>query len=253
MLTVRVIPTLLLKNTGLIKGVKFKNHKYVGDPINAVKILNDKEVDEIIFLDVTATNSNKEPNYNLIEDIASQAFIPFGYGGGINTVEQVEKIFRLGVEKVILNTSAIKDLNLVRKASQMAGSQSIVISIDVKKNLLGKYKVYSNSGTKSTNLDPVKLAMLAEQAGAGEIMITSIDNEGTGKGYDLRLIKLVSSAVNIPVVASGGAGKISDFKLAVNAGASAVAAGSYFTFHGKHRAVLITYPEYQQLEALFKE
>ncbi len=253
MLAIRVIPTLLLKNSGLVKGVNFKNHKYVGDPINAVKIFNEKEVDELVFLDVSATNENREPDYRLIEDIASEAFIPFGYGGGITNIKQVKKIIRLGVEKVIINTSAINDLTLITDAAKFAGSQSVVVSIDTKKNFLGKYRVATNSGLTLTKLDPIELAVACEKAGAGEVMLTSIDNEGTSKGYDLDLINKICTSITIPVVASGGAGSLEHFKQAIDSGASAVAAGSYFIFHGRHKAVLITYPEYEQLEQLFKE
>ena len=252
MLSVRVIPTLLLRNNGLVKGCKFKNHKYVGDPVNAVKIYNDKEVDELIFLDISATTDGRTPNFDLLEDIASQAFMPFGYGGGLRNAKQVEKIFKIGIEKAVLNTSAIENLDLVKETSRIAGSQSIVVSIDVKKSLFGKYRVYSHSGQIDTKLDPVVFALRAEEAGAGELMICSIDCEGNGQGYDLDLIERIANAVGIPVIASGGAGSLTDFKNAVARGASAVAAGDMFIFHGKHKAVLITYPEYKVLEKLFK-
>ena len=252
MLSVRVIPTLLLRNNGLVKGCKFKGHKYVGDPVNAVKIYNDKEVDELIFLDITATKDGRCPNFELLEDIASQAFMPFGYGGGLKSAEEVEKIFKIGIEKVILNTAAVDNLDLVKETSSIAGSQSIVVSIDVKKTLFGKYRVYSRSGQIDTKLDPVEFALRAEEAGAGELMICSIDREGGGQGYDLDLTGQVANAVGIPVIASGGAGSLTDFKNAVAQGASAVAAGDMFIFHGKHKAVLITYPEYKDLEKLFK-
>ena len=252
MLSARVIPTLLLRNSGLVKGSKFKNHRYVGDPINAVRIFNDKEADEIVFLDIGATNSNKGPNFDLIEDIASQAFMPFGYGGGINKLSQIERLFKIGVEKVILNTSAIKLPELITQASKIMGSQSIVISIDVVKTLMGRYRVVTNSGKKKHNVDPVAFAMRVEELGAGEIIINSVDLEGSLKGYDLDLIKMVSSAVSIPVVASGGAGSLEDLKKAVDHGASAAAVGDMFTFRGKHKAVLITYPKYEELKELFK-
>ena len=252
MLATRVIPTLLLRSTGLVKGKKYKNHRYVGDPINAVKIFNEKEVDEIIFLDISATPNMSEPNYELIEDIASQAFMPFAYGGGIYNVEQIQRVFSLGVEKVIINTAATKDLNLIAEASALAGSQSIVACIDLKKNIFGKYKVMSNCGRKKTNLDPVSYAEDLVRHGVGEIMVCSVDSEGSRQGYDLSAVKLISDAVDVPVIASGGAGKLSHFKEAKQAGASAVAAGSMFVFHGKHEAVLITYPEYEMLTQLFK-
>lgn len=252
MLAVRVIPTLLLRNAGLVKGVKFKNHKYVGDPINAVKIFNEKEVDELVFLDISATIEKRKPNYELLADIASQAFMPFGYGGGLTSVNDIERLFKIGVEKAIINSGAAYDLSLITEASKVAGSQSIVVSIDVKKSMLGKYYVYTRSAQLNTKLDPVEFAKRAEDAGAGELILCSIDREGTGSGYDEKIIKDVTASVNIPVVVSGGAGNLHHFKQAVDAGASAVSAGDMFIFHGKHKAVLITYPEYDELVNLFK-
>lgn len=253
MLNIRVIPTLLLRNNGLVKGCRFKEHKYVGDPINAVKIFNEKEVDELVFLDITATQSGKGPNFNLLCDIASEAFMPFGYGGGISSCNQIEQLFKLGVEKVILNTSAYSNPQLIKDASSVAGSQSIVVSIDARKTFFGGYEAYIASSQQRAKMNPVELAIKARDLGAGEIIICSIDQEGTGLGYDKKLLKAVCSAVDIPVVASGGAGKLEDFSEAVNeCGASAVAAGDMFVFHGRHKAVLITYPKYSELVELFK-
>ncbi|HBZ37287.1 MAG TPA: imidazole glycerol phosphate synthase subunit HisF [Balneola sp.] len=251
MLRTRVIPCLLLRNGGLVKTVQFDNPKYVGDPINAVRIFNEKEVDEIAILDITATPSNKEPNFELIADVASQAFMPLSYGGGINSTEQIEKLFSIGIEKIILNSVLEHKPELITSAANIAGSSSVVASIDVKSNWLGKYSVYTNSGKKDIKVDPISYAKRLENLGAGEIIINSIDRDGTQKGYDTKLVGAISDAVSIPVVAIGGAGKLSDFKEAVDVGASAVAAGSFFVFHGKHRAVLITYPEYSTLEELF--
>ena len=253
MLKTRVIPALLIDNYNLVKGAKFKNHKYVGDPVNAVKIFNDKEVDEIIFLDISATLHNRGINFNLLEDIVSQAFMPFGYGGGIKDIQQIKDLFKLGVEKVVLNSAVIDNPELILEASSLFGSQSIVVSVDVKKNLFGQYKVYKESGTKDTGLDPISWCLEAEKAGAGEILLTSIDKEGTGKGYDLNLIENISSVLQIPLVASGGASEVNDFLRAVKSGASAVSGGDFFTFYGKHKAVLITYPKYSELEDCFKE
>lgn len=252
MLAARVIPTLLLKNGGLVKGSKFKNHKYVGDPINAVKIFNDKEVDELVFLDIEATQKGQEPNFDLIGSIASQAFMPFGYGGGIRNLAQIERLFKLGVEKVIINTSAIESPNLISEASNKVGSQSIVVSIDAVKTFTGKYWVVIRSGTKRVKVTPWELAKKVEALGAGEIIVNSVDREGTLNGYDSVLVEKVSRCVSIPVVASGGAGSLRDFKDVVDLGASAAAAGDMFTFHGKHKAVLITYPKYEELKELFK-
>lgn len=251
MIRARVIPSLLLSNGGLVKGAQFKNHKYVGDPINAVKIFNDKEVDELVFLDISANSETTGPNFELLQDIASQAFMPFGYGGGITNTKQIERLFKLGVEKVILNTSAVTNQQIIKDASTIAGSQSVVVSIDTKKNLFGNYTTFVKSGKKSTKLDPAEFAKEVESLGAGEILLTAIQREGTGEGYDLEIIKRVSESVNIPVIANGGASKLEDLVKALDAGASAVSAGKMFTFHGKHDAVLITYPSYDSLTALF--
>ena len=252
MLKTRVIPILLLQDGGLVKGVKFKGHKYVGDPINAVRIFNEKEVDELAFLDISATAQGKEPNYEFIEDVATEAFMPIAYGGGITKVEQVERLFRAGIEKVIINSAFYSDPELISHCSSIAGSQSIAVAIDVKRSILGKYEVLTKNASFKTNEDPVSYALRAEAMGAGELIVTAIDREGTNKGFDFDLISQITCAVNIPVVAQGGAGCLDDFKMAVQqANASAVAAGSFFTFHGKHRAVLLTYTEYRELEELF--
>jgi cyclase len=238
-------------NLGLVKTVKFKNPKYVGDPINAVKIFNEKEVDELIFLDITATTEKRKPNFRLINDIASECFMPFGYGGGISDLNDMRELFNLGVEKVIINTYAVENPSFVKSAAERFGSQSIVVSIDVKKNLFGKYQVYTHGGKKVTKLDPATFAVRMEEIGAGEIILTSINRDGTMEGYDIGLIKKVSQSLNIPVVASGGAGTIQDFANAVKqGGAAAVAAGSLFVFLGKHRAVLINYPKQTEIETL---
>lgn len=250
-MNIRVIPTLLIKSTGLVKGSQFKNHKYVGDPINAVKIFNEKEVDELVFLDVSATLEGRSPNLKLLQDIASQAFMPFGYGGGIKRIEEIEALFRIGIEKVVINTAASQNIGLIKEASTLAGSQSIVVSIDVRKNILGKYQVFIQSGQINTKQDPVGYAKRMEESGAGEIILCNIDREGMGQGYDLDIINCIAGSVGIPVVASGGAGNLLDFKKAVNEGASAVAAGNMFVFHGKHKAVLITYPKNTELKELF--
>ena len=240
---------MLLKNEGLIKTVKFKQPKYVGDPINAVKIFNEKEVDELIFLDITATIENRRPPLGLISQIASECFMPFCYGGGISSVEDIAELFKLGVEKVSINTQAVVNPLLIREAAELFGSQSIVVSIDVKKNLFGKNRVFTHGGRKSTNRDPVDFAVQMEEAGAGEIFLNSIDRDGTMQGYDLELIKQIAASVGIPVIACGGAGRLDDFADAIKkAGASAVSAGSFFVFQGSHRAVLITYPPVNELE-----
>lgn len=251
MLRVRVIPTLLLSNAGLVKGVKFKNHKYVGDPINAVKIFNEKEVDELVFLDISATAGQEGPNFELIKDIAGEAFIPFGYGGGISNMSQIDQLFRLGVEKVVINSAFHSTPELITEAANAYGSQSIVVSLDVRKTLFGGYDCYSQCGNTKVKTPVLELAQKAQALGAGEIILCNIDKEGAGSGYDLKLIKQVTEVIDIPLVASGGAGTLDDFYQAIEAGSSAVAAGDMFTFHGKHKAVLITYPKYKDLEALF--
>lgn len=253
MLRNRIIPVLLLKNAGLVKTTRFKNPTYIGDPINAVRIFNEKEVDELILLDITATNENREPDYRKIEEIVSEAFMPVGYGGGINKLEYIEKLFKLGVEKVILNSAAQLDNNLIKKASQKFGNQSITISVDVKKDFWGKRKIYTHSGSKKQQIDLVAFLKIAEDSGAGEIFINSIDKDGTMSGYDIDLIKEVSGNINLPIVACGGAAKIEDFSLAIKAGANGVAAGAMFVFQGIHRAVLISYPKYDDLEKLMNK
>jgi cyclase len=248
----RVIPCLLLKNQGLVKTLRFKNPKYLGDPINIVKIFNDKEVDELVFLDIAATVEGREPPYALLEDIASEAFMPLGYGGGIRTLDQIRTILGLGVEKAVINTSAFENPGLVSEAAGIVGSQSVVVSIDVKKGFWGRYEVCTRGGRKSTGLDPVAFAGEMERLGAGELVVNSIDRDGTMKGYDLDLIRAVTDRVNIPVVACGGAGSVADLARAVKEGrASAAGAGSMFVFHGPHRAVLISYPRDEELKKAF--
>lgn len=252
MLTTRVIPCLLLKGQGLVKTIKFKDPKYVGDPINAVRIFNDKEVDELLFMDITATLERKAPPLKIITEIASECFMPLAYGGGVRSMEDVRRIFAVGVEKVCINTHAVEKPEFIRQASDIFGNQSIVVSLDVKKNLFGKYEVYTHGGTKNTKLDPVDHAVRMERMGAGELFLNSIDRDGTQQGYDVDLIRKVASAVKIPVIACGGAGTIAHLAEAVNAGgASAVSAGSMFVFYGKHRAVLITYPSQKELSHAF--
>ena len=254
MVRTRVIPCLLLRNRGLVKTVKFKDPTYLGDPINIVKIFNDKEVDELIFLDITATVEGKQPPFKLLSEIASECFMPLGYGGGIRRIEDIRTILSLGVEKVAVNSYAIEKPTFIREAAELFGSQSIVVSIDVKKNFFGKYELFTHSGTKKSGLDPVKFAVNMEQMGAGELLVNSIDRDGTMQGYDLELTKKVSEAVSIPVVACGGARTIADLGAAINdGGASAVAAGSMFVFHGPHRAVLINFPTPKELQEAFQE
>ena len=249
MLHKRVIPCLLLRNLGLVKTVQFKNPTYLGDPINIVKIFNEKEVDELVFLDITATPDGKPPAFEKLKEISDECFMPLGYGGGIRKIDDIQRILTSGVEKVIINTHAATTPSFIEEAAKLAGSQSIVVSIDVKKSFFGKYEVYTHGGRKKTPLDPVEHAVHMQDMGAGEILVNSIDRDGTMKGYDVELIKKISSAVSVPVIACGGAARVDDFVQAVKVGgASAVAAGSMFVFQGKHRAVLISYPSYDELK-----
>jgi len=243
---------LLLRNNGLVKTVKFKESTYIGDPINTVKIFNEKEVDEIFFLDIDATRLKKEPPYDLIQNIASECFMPFAYGGGIHSLQQIERIIKSGAEKIIINTQAFLGKNFLKEAVQQFGSSTIAVSIDVKKEFLKGNIVYVKGGTQSTGLNPVDYAREIENAGAGEILINSIDRDGVMEGYDIELIKSISGSIKIPIIACGGAGRLNDFSQAVKqGGASAAAAGSFFIFHGKRRAVLITYPSYSEITNLF--
>jgi cyclase len=252
MMLPRVIPVLLLRNGGLVKTIKFKDPKYVGDPINAVRIFNDKGADELTFLDITATRERREPDYKRLIDIASECFMPLAFGGGIHTIEAARKILSIGCEKVIVNSIASENPEFVRNAANVFGSQSVVVSIDVKKNLFGRYEVWTHCATKNTGQDPVSYARRMEGLGAGELFLCSIDRDGVMKGYDIDLIKQISTAVAIPIVACGGAGTVEDLGTAIFQGkASAVAAGSMFVFHGKHRAVIITYPDPEQLNKVF--
>lgn len=248
----RVLPCLLLRNLGLVKTIKFDKYRYIGDPINAVRIFNAKEADELIFLDIDATRENRKISLPLVEKIADEAYMPFAVGGGIQSLQDIRDIFAAGAEKVIINSSAYTNPSLIREAADTFGSQSIVVSIDVKRKLFGKNEVYTHGGIKNTRKDPVGYARNMEAAGAGEIMINSIDRDGTMEGYNIELISIISDAVRIPVVACGGAGNLQDFTNAVKrGGASAVAAGSLFVFHGKRRAVLINYPTKDELRQVF--
>jgi cyclase len=252
MLQIRVIPCLLLKNDGLVKSIKFKDLRYIGDPINAVKIFSEKEVSELIFLDIMATRQNKKIPMDLIIKIAEESYMPFSIGGGIRSIDDIKNILYNGAEKVVINTAAFENPHLVKEASRIFGNQSIVVSIDVKKKLTGNYEIFTRGGTSSTGMEPLKHALYMEEMGAGELMINSIDRDGTMQGYDINLVRQIADAVSIPVIACGGAGKIEDLAEAVNKGhASAVAAGSFFIYHGPLRGILINFPSKEDLEKLF--
>lgn len=253
MIRTRIIPILLLMNGGLVKGTNFKNHKYVGDPINAVKIFNEKKVDELFFFDLSAGRENQNIQFDLISDIAGEAFMPLGYGGGIKNINQIEKLFKIGIEKISINTAAYFDQTFLKDAVKVVGSQSIVISIDVKKSLFGKYEVYVNNGKKNTKLDPITYAQKMQDCGVGELILCSIDREGTNEGYDLKLLEIVSNAVDIPVIGFGGASSLLNMLEAKNkSSVSGLAAGNLFVYYGKHKAVLLTYPTDDEVKKLFK-
>jgi cyclase len=249
MLLTRIMPCLLLKDGALVKTVKFKDPGYIGDPINAIRIYNEKEVDELIFLDITATVEKREPPYKVLSEIASECFMPVTYGGGVRDVETIRQILSLGIEKVAINSHAVENPDFVRAAADKFGNSTIVVSIDVRKKMFGRYEIFIHGGRKGTGLNPIDFAVKMEQMGAGEILLNSIDCDGMQEGYDIELVHSVTSAVGVPVVICGGAGKIEDFRAAVKeGGASACAAGSMVVYYGRNRAVLINFPTRSELE-----
>lgn len=253
MLAVRLMPCLLLRNAGLVKTIRFADPSYVGDPVNAVRIFNDKEVDELVLLDIYATIEGKRPPFKTIREIASECFMPVAYGGGIRSLEDIREIFSLGVEKVVINSHAVENPAFIQDAAERFGSQSIVASIDAKRSRWRReYRVYTRGGKTDTGLSPVDWAAQLEALGAGEIFLNSIDRDGTMEGFDLDLIRQITQTVQIPVIACGGAGKLDDLRLAVVEGAaSGVAAGSMVVYHGRHRAVLINFPSRADQERVF--
>lgn len=255
MLNPRIIPCLLIHNKGLVKTVNFKDAKYVGDPINAVKIFNEKEVDELIVLDIDATREGREPNYGLIENLATQCRMPLCYGGGIKTVEQAQRIFGLGVEKIAVSSIAVKNPNIISEMASRVGNQSVVVVLDVKKNVLSSnYELFTHNGSKGTGVDPVKFALQMEKAGAGELVINSIDRDGLMNGYDHTIIDSIMEVSDIPITVMGGAGSLEDIGVIVRKhGTIGAAAGSLFVFKGKFKAVLISYPTPLEKEALLNK
>lgn len=239
----RVIPCLLVRGNGLVKTRRFKDAVYVGDPVNAIRIFSEKEVDEIAVLDIDASREGREPNYELISEMAGEAFMPMAYGGGVRTLDQVRRLIRSGVEKVVVNTAATESTDLLTEAAAVFGSQAVVGAVDVKRTLLGGCKVVARSATVDVKVSLEDHVRRLAGAGAGEILLTSVDRDGMMNGYDLDLIKRVAQCVSVPLVACGGAGTIDHLSQAIREGASAVCAGSMFVFHGKHRAVLINYPK----------
>jgi len=234
-----------------VKTFNFKSHKYVGDPINAVRIFNEKEVDELAIFDIDATILNKDPDYILIEKLANQSRMPLCYGGGVKTVEQAQKIFGLGIEKIALSSALIQNPKLVTEIAERVGSQSVIVVLDIKKKLLGGYEVYTHNGKKSTGINPIKFAKELERLGAGEIIINSIDQDGMMNGFDLHLIDKIAETISIPMTVLGGAGSISDIKKVIDKhGVIGVAAGSLFVFKGVYKAVLINYPSREEKDLL---
>ena len=254
MLRPRIIPCLLIRDNGLVKSVQFKDHKYVGDPINAVKIFNEKEVDEIIILDIDATAYDREPDYKLIEALAVECRMPLCYGGGVKTVEQAQKIFALGVEKVSISSEAVLNPNLLTEIGTRVGSQSIVVVLDVKKSKSGKYEIWTHNATKNTGKDPVEFAKEVERLGAGEVVVNSIDEDGMMNGYDMVLIDKIRNAISLPITVLGGAGTIRDIgNLISKHKIIGAAAGSLFVFKGVFKAVLINYPKPSEKATLLSE
>lgn len=246
---VRVIPVLLLDRGKLVKTIKFRDPTYVGDPVNALRIFNDKEVDEVVVLDIGPSRTGQRVNLELVERLAGECFMPMAYGGGISTVDDARAVFACGVEKVVLNTAALHRPGLMEEIARIFGSQALVVSVDVRRNLFGTASAYTHGGTRKVDKPLLDLVRELERRGAGELLIHSMDRDGTMQGYDLPLIHAVSTAVRIPVVACGGAARVQDFVAAMREGkASAVAAGSMFVFNGKHRAVLISYPKQDTLD-----
>ena len=247
----RIIPCLLLDGKGLVKTRKFKEPTYVGDPINAIKIFNDKRVDELIFLDIAASREGREPNYVLLEKLASECFMPLCYGGGITNAAQARRLIGLGIEKVSVNAAAIESSQIISDISTELGSSSTVAAMDVRRNWLGRYRVFDAARRKLTDLDPVAHATALVRAGAGEVLINNTDADGKQRGYDIGLVRSICGAVDVPVIACGGAGSLADMRAAIqDGGASAAAAGSLFVFKGRHRAVLINYPSQDQISEL---
>ena len=244
---IRIIPVLLIQNGGLVKSIKFKNHTYIGDPINAVKIFNEKEVDELVILDISASKDNRKPTIEQISDIAGEAFMPLSYGGGIKDFDTASRIFKMGFEKIVLNSVIFEKPQLVTQLANHFGSQSVIVSIDYKRDFFGRINMYSNGGSKKQNGDLLGFVKQIESLGAGELLLTSIDQEGTWQGYDLSTLKVVSEAIDIPVIINGGAGDMRNFKDAVENGASALGVGSMVVYQSKGMGVLVNFPDRNEL------
>lgn len=251
MIQKRIIPCLLLHKGGLYKTVKFKKPNYIGDPINAIRIFNEKEVDELIFLDIDATTLSKEPNYKLIEDIASECFMPLCYGGGVKNIEQMKRIYSLGVEKISLSSSAVYNPSLIKEASNIFGSQSVVVTVDVKKDFFGKKKVFTHNGKKNSKLNVLDFLIKLRDYGVGEIVINSVDKEGVMGGFDYELLSEARKVMKIPLIALGGAGSLDDIgKVFRETNINAVAAGSVFVYKGALKGVLVNYPNQKEIRRI---
>lgn len=248
----RIIPCLLLDGQGLVKTVKFAAGRYLGDPINAVRIYNDSEVDELIFLDISASKHGRGPNYKYLAKITQQCFMPVCYGGGITNTDEIRRLFEIGFEKVSVNAALGISYQILAEASEIFGSQSIVGAMDVRRAESGERKVYIKNGSVQLDIGPVEHAVNMERCGAGEILINSIDNDGVCEGYDIELIRDITKAVGVPVTACGGAGTLKDCRDVADAGASAAAAGSLFVYWGRKKAVLINYPDKEEIGKVFE-
>lgn len=249
MLRTRVIPCLLLNGESLVKTVKFGAYAYIGDPVNTIRIFNELAVDELVFLDITASRQSRSPNFKILEDIANECFMPLAYGGGICDIEDVGRIFGIGFEKVVINSHAVQTPDFIRRVADKFGSQSVIGSIDARKNLFGRYEVFTHGGTRKASRSPLEWAQELERLGAGELLLTSMDQEGTWSGFDIKLTESVTSKVNVPVIASGGAGTVRHIGEVVRkGGASAVAVGSMVVFQGKDLGVLVNFPGKKELE-----
>lgn len=254
MLRPRIIPCLLIHDRGLVKTVRFKNPTYIGDPINAVRIFNEKEVDELVVLDIDATAQQRDPDYKTIEHLAAECRMPLCYGGGVKTAEQAQRIFGLGVEKIAISSAAMEDPSLITRIAERVGNQSVVVIIDVKKKMLGGYEIFINNGKKGTGKNPLDFAEKLKDLGAGEVVINSVDNDGVMKGYDLALAEKIRGVTSLPLTILGGAGSLQDIDQLINKfGIIGASAGSLFVFKGVYKAVLINYPTQVEKETFLQK
>lgn len=250
MLSHRIIPMLLCRNRALLKTTNFQNPKYVGDPLNAIRIFNEKEVDELVLLDIGATPDGSGPSFDLVEEVASECFMPLAYGGGIDDVAQARRLFSLGVEKVVVKHAAYRDPSLLTRIAEVGGSQSVAVAIDVRSGRFSRPRIFAPGSPLDGSPDWEGLMHRAISAGAGEIILTAVHREGTGLGLDHDLVSKAAQTCSVPLVAAGGVGSLAHIKEGVDAGADAVGAGSFFVFRGSRKAVLITYPDYDELQRL---